>query len=74
VGEWCRSEARQSAIAFDEPRSSGTNAEPVGFGSQRHPPTDGTLAFVDFGNFGWDDPAKTIVDYLLHPGMAWEMS
>src|SRR6266480_4587472 len=31
---------------------------------------DGTLAFVDFEYFGWDDPAKTIVDFLLHPGMS----
>lgn len=30
---------------------------------------DGQLAFVDFEYFGWDDPAKTVVDYLLHPGM-----
>ncbi|MDP1571569.1 MAG: phosphotransferase [Vicinamibacterales bacterium] len=31
---------------------------------------DGRLAFVDFEYFGWDDPAKTVSDYLLHPGMA----
>lgn len=30
----------------------------------------GQLAFVDFEYFGWDDPAKTVSDYLLHPGMA----
>ena len=30
----------------------------------------GGLAFVDFEYFGWDDPAKTIADYLLHPAMA----
>jgi hypothetical protein len=30
---------------------------------------DGALAFVDFEYFGWDDPAKTVVDFLLHPGM-----
>ena len=30
---------------------------------------DGSLAFVDFEYFGWDDPAKTVVDFLLHPGM-----
>lgn len=30
---------------------------------------DGTLAFVDFDYFGWDDPAKTGADFLLHPGM-----
>jgi hypothetical protein len=30
---------------------------------------DGALAFVDFEYFGWDDPAKTVADFLLHPGM-----
>lgn len=28
---------------------------------------DGELVFVDFEYFGWDDAAKTIVDFLLHP-------
>jgi hypothetical protein len=32
--------------------------------------TDGHLAFLDFEYFGWDDPAKTLCDFLLHPGMA----
>jgi Phosphotransferase enzyme family len=32
----------------------------------------GRLMFVDFEYFGWDDPAKTIVDFLHHPAM--EMS
>ena len=30
---------------------------------------DGQLAFLDFEYFGWDDPAKTISDFLLHPAM-----
>jgi hypothetical protein len=30
---------------------------------------DGRLVFLDFEYFGWDDPAKTIADFLLHPGM-----
>lgn len=30
---------------------------------------DGQLVFLDFEYFGWDDPAKTIADFLLHPGM-----
>ena len=30
---------------------------------------DGRLAFLDLEYFGWDDPAKTIADFLLHPGM-----
>lgn len=29
----------------------------------------GDLAFLDFEYFGWDDPAKLLVDFLLHPGM-----
>ena len=30
---------------------------------------DGDIAFVDFEYFGWDDPAKMISDFLLHPAM-----
>jgi len=30
---------------------------------------DGSLVFFDFEYFGWDDPAKTAVDFCLHPGM-----
>jgi len=30
---------------------------------------DKRLVFLDFEYFGWDDPAKTICDFLLHPGM-----
>lgn len=28
----------------------------------------GSLAFVDFEYFGWDDPVKAVSDVLLHPG------
>lgn len=28
---------------------------------------EGRLLFVDFEYFGWDDPAKTMADVLLHP-------
>jgi hypothetical protein len=30
---------------------------------------DGQLMFLDFEYFGWDDPAKTLSDVLLHPRM-----
>jgi hypothetical protein len=30
--------------------------------------TDGTLAFLDFEYFGWDDPVKLTADILHHPG------
>lgn len=29
----------------------------------------GQIAFLDFEYFGWDDPAKMISDFLLHPNM-----
>jgi hypothetical protein len=29
----------------------------------------GELAFIDFDDFGWDDPVKLTADFLLHPGM-----
>jgi thiamine kinase-like enzyme len=30
---------------------------------------DGRVVFLDFEYFGWDDPAKMVSDFLLHPGM-----
>jgi hypothetical protein len=30
---------------------------------------DGELVFLDFEYFGWDDPAKMISDFILHPAM-----
>ena len=30
----------------------------------------GRLGFLDFEYFGWDDPAKTISDFIWHPAMA----
>lgn len=35
---------------------------------------DGDIAFVDFEYFGWDDPAKTASDFLLHPAMELSIS
>lgn len=31
---------------------------------------DGTLTFIDFEYFGWDDPVKLTADFLLHPAMS----
>jgi hypothetical protein len=72
VREWCRGAAGRSRIPFDEPigREARTlSPSDFGFHNAIRRPY-GALAFVDFEYFGWDDPAKTIVDYLLHPGMA----
>jgi hypothetical protein len=27
------------------------------------------ITFIDFEYFGWDDPSKTVVDFVLHPAM-----
>ena len=31
---------------------------------------DGSLVFIDFEYFGWDDPVKATADFLLHPATA----
>lgn len=36
--------------------------------------SDGSLAFVDFEYFGWDDPVKLTADILLHPGWPLPLS
>jgi phosphotransferase family enzyme len=69
--EWSRGEAARAGIAYDVPiPPDARTISPSDFGFHnaiRRP--GGTLAFVDFEYFGWDDPAKTIVDFLLHPAM-----
>jgi hypothetical protein len=76
VQAWCRAAADRDGIRFDEPvASSARTLSPSDFGFHNTiRRSDGTLVFLDFEYFGWDDPAKTIVDYLLHPGMALEPS
>jgi hypothetical protein len=71
VGEWCRDRARRAGIVFDEPIGvDARTLSPSDFGFHNAiRRRDGALAFVDFEYFGWDDPAKTIVDFLLHPAM-----
>jgi Phosphotransferase enzyme family len=68
---WCRVAADAAGVAFDDPIGRGSRTlSPSDFGFHNAiRRADGTLAFVDFEYFGWDDPAKTIADFLLHPGM-----
>lgn len=42
---------------------------PSDFGFHNAIRTDAGLLFLDFEHFGWDDPAKTISDFVLHPAM-----
>jgi hypothetical protein len=32
--------------------------------------SDGSLTFLDFDYFGWDDPVKLTADFIWHPGMS----
>jgi len=62
--------AAESGIDFDaELAQEWRSLVPSDFGfhnSLRR--SDGSLAFVDFEYFGWDDPVKMTADILLHPG------
>jgi len=42
---------------------------PSDFGFHNSLRTEKGMSFFDFEYFGWDDPAKLISDFLLHPGM-----
>jgi hypothetical protein len=65
-----RNLARQAGLDFDsELPQECRSLVPSDFGfhnSLRR--SDGSLAFVDFEYFGWDDPVKMTADILLHPG------
>ena len=68
---WGEAAAARARIAFDDDLPFERRVlSPSDFGFHnaiRRP--DGSLAFVDFEYFGWDDPAKTLADFVLHPGM-----
>ncbi len=64
--------AGMTAVGLDFDRTLSQDRRtlvPADFGfhnSLRQP--DGSLAFLDFEYFGWDDPVKLTADVLLHPG------
>jgi len=70
-----RSQTRQCAREWDIPWD-----EPIGVNRMTLSPSDfgfhnaiidrtARVVFLDFEYFGRDDPAKTIADFMLHPGM-----
>ncbi len=67
----CRQILASHDIAADNalPREDKT-LSPSDFGFHnaiRRP--NGEICFLDFEYFGWDDPAKTLCDFILHPAM-----
>jgi len=71
VGAWARRAYAQAGIDFElelGPNERTLSPSDFGFHNTLRR-TNGRLAFVDFEYFGWDDPAKLVSDFLLHPGM-----
>lgn len=71
VAKWSQSKCESDGLEFKTViEDSERTLSPSDFGfhnSIRR--MDGQLAFLDFEYFGWDDSAKTVSDFLLHPGM-----
>jgi Phosphotransferase enzyme family len=55
--------------ALLEPARRALSASDFGFHNALRR-ADGSLAFLDFEYFGWDDPAKAVADVMLHAGMS----
>jgi hypothetical protein len=72
VEAWVRKTAEACFIeAYDEIPTKDRTLSPSDFGFHnaiKRP--DGLIVFIDFEYFGWDDPAKMISDFLLHPAMS----
>lgn len=60
---------RRAPAEFPELPRSGQTLSPsdIGFHNALRQ-ADGTLVFLDFEYFGWDDPVKLVSDVLWHPG------
>lgn len=68
---WARRQYDASGIDFDADLSVANRVlSPSDFGFHNALRREnGRVVFVDFEYFGWDDPAKLVSDFLLHPGM-----
>ena len=61
---------KQYGVPFDvEISNQEKTLSPSDFGFHNAIRGEKGLYFVDFEYFGWDDPAKTICDFVLHPAM-----
>lgn len=75
---WCdlREECRARAGAdFSAPLPAARRTlSPSDFGFHNALRAGPGLVFLDFEYFGWDDPAKLVADFLLHPGMDLDLA
>lgn len=68
---WCKKRLERIDMPFDKNLSLAERTlSPSDFGFHNAlRRNDGKIVFIDFEYFGWDDPAKMISDFILHPGM-----
>jgi hypothetical protein len=76
IEAWCRRKLEEASLAPDtELDLADRTLSPSDFGFHNAlRRLDGELIFLDFEYFGWDDPAKMVVDMLHHPGMVLSLS
>ena len=69
--QWAKEQCSQKRIFFDsEVPWEERTLSPSDFGFHNAiRARDGRIVFLDFEYFGWDDPSKMVVDFLLHPAM-----
>ena len=66
----CRQGCRRSGLSFEAPLPQAQRTlSPSDFGFHNALKRQEGMVFLDFEYFGWDDPAKMLADFLLHPGM-----
>jgi hypothetical protein len=70
ISDWCRGKFRERSISPDCLAVEGRTLSPSDFGFHNSIRNEsGKLFFLDFEYFGWDDPVKTVSDFILHPAM-----
>lgn len=71
IDAWCQSQSKNIGVSFaSELDVAERTLSPSDFGFHNAVRrNDGSIVFLDLEYFGWDDPAKTVSDFLLHPAM-----
>ncbi len=72
MSRWSQARLENAGLSFEgELAFSERTLSPSDFGFHNAiKRVDGRMIFLDFEYFGWDDPAKMIADFLLHPAMS----
>jgi len=71
IVKWCKAYCKESAkqgLSFEKPiAASEKTLSPSDFGFHNSLRRNNEVVFLDMEYFGWDDPAKLMADFLLHP-------